>query len=89
MSELFYSCAEATRLISDSMDRSLTVGERIKLRGHLLICRLCDRYRRQLRFLRAAVRWQVSRLAESTTEPAGLSPEAKERLRRRLSAPGE
>jgi len=89
MIKLFYSCAEATRLISDAMDRSLPVGGRIKLRAHLFICRFCDRYRRQLQFLRAAVRWDISRLVEPQTDPSGLSPEAKERLRRRLSAHSE
>jgi hypothetical protein len=48
------NCKDSTRLLSASQDRSLTVGERIALKVHLLICKGCANYRRQLDFLRQA-----------------------------------
>jgi len=35
------SCQEASRLISDSCDRNLTLVEQIQLRFHLLACNFC------------------------------------------------
>ena len=32
------SCKEATRLVSQGLDRELALGERIALRVHLAIC---------------------------------------------------
>jgi hypothetical protein len=50
------SCREATRLVSQGLDRELALGERIALRVHLAICAGCRNVDRQLSFLRRAVR---------------------------------
>jgi cytochrome c biogenesis protein ResB len=77
------SCEEATRLISQSLDKGLPLRKRIALRSHLLMCKLCPRFLRQMRFLRtAAVRHE--RAVESDAFHA-LSPEAKERIKKVLS----
>jgi hypothetical protein len=55
------SCKEASRLISQSQDRQLSLGEQVALRVHLAICRGCRAFSAQLAFLRRAVR----RLAEA------------------------
>ena len=52
---------EASRLISQSQDRQLSLGEQLALRVHLAICRGCRAFSAQLAFLRRAVR----RLAEA------------------------
>jgi len=79
------SCLEAVQLISAGMDRSLPVWKRIGLRAHVLICTWCERYRRQLLFIRNAVRRYPDRL-EGQDQPAApaLSPEARERLRQAI-----
>jgi len=79
------SCREAVRLISEGMDRPLPVWKRIGLRVHVLICTLCERYRRQLLFIRNAVRRHPDKL-EGQDQPAApsLSPEARERLKQAL-----
>ena len=79
------SCKDVTQLISESMDRSLPLGKRIGVRFHLLICKYCARYERQLALIRETVRRLVG--AEETAggmswEP--LSEEAKERIRKSL-----
>ena len=43
------SCDKATRLMSDSMERKLSLVEWIALRGHLLSCKTGRRFRRQLK----------------------------------------
>ena len=50
------SCKEATRLMSQSQDRELSLGERAALKIHLAMCRGCRAVSEQLRFLRRAVR---------------------------------
>jgi len=50
------SCKEATRLVSQGLDRELAFGERIALRVHLAICAGCRNVDRQLAFLRRAIR---------------------------------
>jgi predicted anti-sigma-YlaC factor YlaD len=50
------SCKEASRLVSQSQDRQLSLGEQVALRVHLAICRGCRAFSAQLAFLRRAVR---------------------------------
>jgi hypothetical protein len=60
------SCREATRLVSQGLDRELALGERIALRVHLAICAGCRNVDRQLALLRRAVR----RLPAGGDEPS-------------------
>jgi hypothetical protein len=50
------SCKEATELMSQEKDRPLGLAERIGLRVHVLFCRGCTNYRRQMDVLSAACR---------------------------------
>ena len=49
------SCKEASRLLSQSMDRELSVGEQARLRLHLTLCDACRNFNRQLNQLRDAL----------------------------------
>jgi hypothetical protein len=53
---MILTCKEASRLVSQGLDRQLALGERLRLRLHLLICDACTNFRRQVDFLRAAVK---------------------------------
>ena len=55
------TCRDASRLISQGLDRHLGVGERLKLRLHLAICDACSNFRKQVHFLREAVKRLGSR----------------------------
>lgn len=50
------SCREATRLISQSLDEPLPFRRRIALKFHLLMCRFCSRYQKQMVWIREAMR---------------------------------
>jgi len=50
------SCREASRLISQGLDRRLSLGDRIALRLHLFVCDACTRLTRHVRFLRRALK---------------------------------
>jgi hypothetical protein len=66
------SCRDASRLISDGLDRRLTPAERWRLRLHLLLCAPCCRFRRGARWLHEALR-----LAPADVE---LPPDARGRI---------
>lgn len=55
------SCRETTRLVSQGLDRELAFGERVALRVHFAYCLGCRRARRQMNFLRRAVRELAAR----------------------------
>lgn len=57
-------CKQASLLISQSMDRKLTLGERLQLRFHLLICDPCTRFRAQLRQLYSSMRGMVQAIEQ-------------------------
>ena len=80
------SCKDVTQLLSESMDASLPIGKRIGVRLHLLICKFCLRYKRQLLLIRETAR-RLAAIDETPVLPAGelLSEEAKERIRRSLA----
>ncbi|MFS1523606.1 zf-HC2 domain-containing protein [Microbulbifer sp. 2304DJ12-6] len=46
------SCREATRLMSESQERSLNVREQARLRFHLAMCTPCRNFGKQLKILR-------------------------------------
>ncbi len=48
------NCAEMSRLASRSLEQSLSLRTRLKMRLHYLICAWCKRYFKQLRFLHEA-----------------------------------
>jgi hypothetical protein len=82
------SCKDVTRLLSESMDRSLPIGKRVGVRLHLLICTFCARYKRQLLLIRETAR-RFAAIDDARGSLAGesLSEEAKERIRSSLATP--
>ncbi|MGH8713347.1 MAG: zf-HC2 domain-containing protein [Casimicrobiaceae bacterium] len=49
------NCKEASRLLSQALEKPLSLGDSIRLRLHLHWCEVCRRVRRQFRFLHAAM----------------------------------
>ncbi|MCR4467517.1 zf-HC2 domain-containing protein [Burkholderia sp. SCN-KJ] len=47
-------CRDVTRLLSDALDRSLTLHERMQVHVHLPTCSGCRVYRGQIALLRTA-----------------------------------
>jgi len=50
-----FTCKQASKLISQSLDRPLTWSEKLQLKLHLLICNPCTQFKRQLNMLRTAL----------------------------------
>lgn len=80
------ACDRATELVSRSQDRSLTVRQRFALWFHLRTCYACKLFQKQVRLLSATIR--IHRKIQSRTDypqSPGLSPDARERIKRKLS----
>lgn len=81
------TCEEATRLISESLDRKLPLGRPIGLRIHLLMCKLCPRFLRQMLFLKEALDHYKKEMGEDTS--FSLSVNARERIKSLLATDSE
>jgi hypothetical protein len=68
------SCRNMTGLISQALDRPLSVLQRLMLGIHLLGCPPCRRFRRAIRWLHASL--------PTAPSDASLSPQARDRIRR-------
>jgi hypothetical protein len=71
-------CKQASEVISQSLDRKLTIWERFNLKLHLLICKYCRYFSQQLQTLRVAVKANVSSIENDNT--IEMSNEAKKRI---------
>lgn len=50
------NCKQATRLLSDQLERPLGRGEKLSLRFHLMMCRACRNFGGQMGLLRSLSR---------------------------------
>jgi len=75
-------CREAVVLVSQSMERPLSLRERMMLKLHLWVCAWCTRYMEQLHTMRKIMRNQ-----SVDSGAPGLPEEARERLKRALTNP--
>jgi hypothetical protein len=84
------SCKEISELISESLDRRLPLGQRIAVRMHLLMCKLCFEFSRQLRFMKKSAQRYIEEIEPSDAlSPISLSPEARKRIADAISGEGE
>lgn len=81
MKHWMFNCKEVTRMVSESLDRELSFHQRVGLRMHLLMCKFCSRYQRQLLFLRETARLYTEHSED--IEPSIKFPsEVRERIKR-------
>ena len=50
------TCKEVHRLVSEQMDRDLSLIERARLRVHMLVCDACTNFGAQMKLIRSAMR---------------------------------
>ncbi len=77
-----FNCRQIARLVSESMDHQLPLNRRMGVRFHLMMCRHCSRYEKQLHRLRRLAR---SHDSSDGVHTATLDKKSKERLRRLIA----
>src|SRR5882724_10778808 len=80
------NCKEAVRMQSEALDHQLPGLKRLGLRLHLVLCKWCRRYGRQIRLLRDAAHEHPDALADAA--PQRLSAAARERISQSLRNQG-
>jgi hypothetical protein len=83
MKHWMFSCKDISQKVSLSLDVQLPFHHRTAVRVHLLMCRYCARFRRQLIMLRRLSRHTDYDL-HAIQALENLSPEAKERIKTNL-----
>jgi hypothetical protein len=81
MSLLSQSCAEATRLLSESQEACLPLPASLGLRLHLILCRQCRRYRRHLALMRSVFESYPENLPATTRLPNDFRQSIVQKLR--------
>lgn len=59
------NCKQATRLISESQDRALSLSEKMVLKMHVLMCAGCKNFSLQIPFLSQAMKAYAKGLDEA------------------------
>jgi hypothetical protein len=77
-------CKNITPLISESLDRKISLKEKIELKLHFFTCEACVRYLSQIKFLREAIQKQGEQIGDESSSEKKLSDSAKERLKNAL-----
>lgn len=83
MSHWMFNCKEVSRRVSESMDHKLPLYQRFLIRIHLLMCKYCTRFRRQIFILRDLCRSR-SIDENSIDTSVFLQPGARERIRQAM-----
>ena len=78
-----FSCKEVSQLLSESMDRSLPIYQRMLMRLHLMMCKYCSRLKEHFEALKIASR-QEELYGNELDESRVLSRDGKERLKKFL-----
>jgi hypothetical protein len=79
------ACNELVPLMSQSLERSLTLRERVTLKLHLFVCIWCVWYLDQIRRMRSILRTSTDDEPAADLVEAELSDEARARIKRALA----
>ena len=85
MKHWMFRCNDVSQKVSQSLDVTLPLHHRLAVRMHLMMCRYCARFRRQLIMLRIIGR-QMDDKPSTDITTATLSNETKERIKKALRA---
>ncbi len=81
------NCKEVSRLVSQSLDRKFPFWQRMGVRIHLSMCKLCRGFQKDLLNLRSAAGQHADDIKMDASEPnAALSEEARERIQHALES---
>ena len=75
-----FNCREVTRLVSESLDRKLPLSQRIGIRIHLFMCKLCPEVKKQMLFIREAMHL-FTRESSPLESDVSLSTETRDRIK--------
>jgi hypothetical protein len=72
------NCNQTTQLVSQSLDRRLTLSERFALQLHLMLCKFCKRFSQQIQIMRVNMKTLINTIENDDT--IKLPSSAKNRI---------
>lgn len=75
---MMLDCKQTSKLLSQALDRKLTLRERFALQWHLLICEYCKQFSQHLKTLRVAIKTMVNTVEQD--ESIEMPSVAKKRI---------
>jgi len=82
LAELSPSCKTAARLQSEALDHKLTFRQHLGLRIHLVLCKWCSRYGKQIAFVHNGTPSHSDEVTKAV--PQQLSDAARERIKKQI-----
>ena len=85
MNKITPTCDVTTQMISESLDHKISLRKRLKIRLHVMFCKLCRRYQRQVKTMHTLFELRLQGEEENTL-PKGstLTSEARDRIKQIL-----
>ena len=80
MDRMMISCDKATLLISKAEEEKLSCGEKYHLQVHLMGCKFCRRYKKEIRYMSQA----IDKFKESSAFSSKLPPDKKKTIQENL-----
>ncbi len=84
MTRWMLNCKEYSRLVSEGLDRPLSLLDRASMTIHRLICPPCNLIKEQIEELRKACRYMPSDSPDETDQTCVLSDDARMRIKKVL-----
>jgi len=79
---IMYNCKQTSRMVSDSMDMRLPLHQRIRIKLHLYMCKLCNNNYKQLRIIKQLTQFKANNRDQGSCK---LSTDASDRIKKKLS----
>ena len=83
MSHWMFDCKKVSMMVSESMDRKFPIHRRLLIATHLLMCKYCNRFKKQLQILRRAVSLEDIHEGVIARFPS-LSKETREQIKQAM-----
>jgi len=83
---MMITCKEAARLISERKDHKLGFKDRLGLRMHLVMCRMCTAYKNKLEIISRLARQAGELVLGDEPAAVALSTDARQRMKDKLKS---
>ena len=82
MNSVMLSCKDAGELISDSIDGQLSFRQKMRLKAHLIFCRWCRLYKKQVEYISDLI--SAGTQTDKPPVQSSLSSDASQKIKKAL-----
>ena len=83
MKHWMFNCRKVSQMVSEFLDRKLPLHQRAMIKTHLMMCRYCFRFKKQLDLIRLICR-KDTMPPDDRDSPVTLTTEACERIKSKI-----